>query len=68
MKPSLSQMWCQSATDTESRNHWCDSSCAIVIVLRTAEYTGRVWVSTEKPSGLPLYVALSAIAPVDMNG
>ena len=38
---------------TLSPNHWCASSCAIVVVLRTAEYTGLVWVSRLKPSGVP---------------
>jgi hypothetical protein len=61
-------MWFHVRTATASPNHWCASSCAIVLVLRTAEYSGRVWVSSEKPIVWPLYVALSAIAPVESNG
>src|SRR5881227_2224066 len=64
-KLSLSQMSFQSRTETASPNHWCASSCAIVLVLRTSEYSGRVWVSREKPIAFPLYVARSAIAPVE---
>ena len=53
-KPSLSQMLSHVCTETLSPNHWCASSWAIVLVLRTAEYTGRVCVSSEKPSAWPL--------------
>jgi hypothetical protein len=53
-KPSFSQMCFQVRTATESPNHWCASSCAIVLVLRTAEYRGRVCVSSEKPIVWPL--------------
>jgi len=67
-KPSFSQMWSRVRTDTESPNHRCANSCAIVLVLRTAEQSGRVCVSSAKPMVWPLYVALSAMAPVESNG
>jgi hypothetical protein len=36
-KPSLSQMFGHVAGETLSPNHWWASSCAIVLVERTAE-------------------------------
>jgi hypothetical protein len=44
----------QVFTETLSPNHWWASSCAIVEVLRTLEYRGRVCVSSEKPIVWPL--------------
>ena len=53
-KPSLSQMFGHVCTETLSPNHWWASSWAIVEVLRTLEYSGRVCVSSEKPMAWPL--------------
>jgi hypothetical protein len=46
----LGHVW----AETLSPNHWWASSCAMVEVLRTLEYSGRVWVSSEKPMAWPL--------------
>src|SRR5947208_11709802 len=62
-KPSLSQMLLQSCTETLSPNHWCDNSCAIVIGSGAKPYSGRVCVSSEKPT----FGTLSTMAPVDVN-
>jgi hypothetical protein len=66
--PSFNQMCCHVRIATESPKHWWASSCAIVLVLRTEEYNGRVCVSSENPIVWPLYVALSAMAPVESKG